>query len=381
MYHPLHFWTANGGKVIGMSGARPFHLSLLFLIVLFWASSCLGQDQQRSSSVTQFPSTTAGDPEPPQITGTVIDRSGAVIAGAQVTLTVEGQPKERMAVSNGAGQFLFSNVPGGHFQLTITSTGFAPQTFSGTLGPGQTDNLLPIMLDVGPAVTTVNVGVPQTEVAEEQMKIEEKQRVLAIVPNFYVSYIPNAAPLDTKQKFQLALRTVVDPYTLIIVGGIAGVQQAQGHFAGYGQGLEGYAKRYGAGYADTLTGTFLGNAVFPALLKQDPRYFYKGTGNMGSRTLYAISRAFICRGDNGREQPNYSFVLGALASGGISNLYYPPNDRNGAGLTFANAAFDVAGGAATNILQEFVIPKFTPRLHKKNQINSQTQNGSEAANP
>lgn len=368
-----------------MAGARSFHLSLLLCVTLVWTSSCLGQNRQQSSPATQLAHPAADGQGAPQqdgiVNGAVIDPSGAVIVGAQITLTIEGQSKKLTDMSDGAGQFSFSNVPPGDFQVTIISAGFAPQTFSGTVEPGQTLNLLPIMLDVSTAITSVRVGVPQTEVAEEQMKIEEKQRVLAIVPNFYVTYIPNAAPLDTKQKFQLALRTVVDPYTLIIVGGIAGVQQAQGHFAGYGQGLEGYAKRYGAGYADTLTGTFLGNAVFPSLLKQDPRYFYKGTGSTESRTLYAISRAFICKGDNGRRQPNYSFVLGALASGGISNLYYPDNDRNGAGLTFENAAFDVATGAATNILQEFVIPKFTPKLHKKNRTNSQTQNGSDRAKP
>jgi hypothetical protein len=223
------------------------------------------------------------------------------------------------------------------------------------------------MLSISQAVTSVNVGVPQVEVAEEQVKIEEQQRVLGVVPNFYVSYIANAAPLDGKQKFQLALRTVVDPFTFLFVGAVAGFQQMQGHFQAYGPGFEGYGKRYGANYADTVSGTFLGSALFPWLLKQDPRYFYKGTGSVRSRMYYAISRAVITKGDNRRWQPNYSAVLGDLASGGISNLYYPPNDRNGAGLTFANAALGLAGGAVGNVFQEFVVPKFMPK-HKKNQI-------------
>jgi len=208
------------------------------------------------------------------------------------------------------------------------------------------------------------VGVSQVEVAEEQLKVEEKQRVLGVLPNFYVSYIPNAAPLDAKQKFKLAAKTVVDPFTFVFVGGAAGVQQAQNHFRGYGQGAEGYAKRFGAGYADMVSGTFIGGAILPSLLKQDPRYFYKGTGSKPARFLYAIANAFICKGDNGRWQPNYSNMLGSLAAGGISNLYYPAQDRDGVGLTFENAAIGIGATGVANLFQEFVVRKLTPKLPK-----------------
>jgi len=116
---------------------------------------------------------------------------------------------------------------------------------------------------------------------------------------------------------------VIDPFTLVAVAGAAGVEQAQDHFAEYGQGAQGYAKRFGAGYADTASGVFIGAALLPSLLKQDPRYFYKGTGSTRSRALYAIANSFVCKGDNGRWQTNYSNILGSLAAGGISNLYYP----------------------------------------------------------
>jgi hypothetical protein len=152
----------------------------------------------------------------------------------------------------------------------------------------------------------------------------------------------------------------------VIVGGAAGVEQAQDHFKQYGQGSEGYAKRFGAGYADTVSGTFIGGAILPALLKQDPRYFYKGTGSMGSRALYAIANAIICKGDNRRWQANYSNILGSLAAGGISNLYYPANDRNGVGLTFENAGIGIMSTAVGNLFQEFVIKKLTPKTPKTN---------------
>src|SRR6202042_3601118 len=111
------------------------------------------------------------------------------------------------------------------------------------------------------------------------------------------------------------------------------IQQADNSFSGYGQGAQGYGKRYGAAYADFVTGTFLGSAVLPSVLKQDPRYFYKGTGSTRSRVLYAMANAVICKGDNGHWQADYSGILGALAAGGISNLYYPASSRSGAGLT------------------------------------------------
>jgi hypothetical protein len=190
--------------------------------------------------------------------------------------------------------------------------------------------------------------------------MEEKQRVLGSIPNFYVTYLPDPVPLNAKQKFELAWKTVLDPVTFLVVGGLSGVQQAQNHFRGYGQGAEGYGKRFGANYGDTVTGTFIGGAILASLLKQDPRYFYKGTGGVRARFLYAIANAVICKGDNKRWQANYSNILGNIASGGISNLYYPAQDRNGAELTFANAGIGIGSGAFTNLLQEFLLRKLTP---------------------
>jgi hypothetical protein len=102
--------------------------------------------------------------------------------------------------------------------------------------------------------------------------------------------------------------------------------------------------------------------VLPSLLKQDPRYFYKGTGSNRSRILYAIANSVICKGDNRHWQANYSNILGNLAAGGISNLYYPADDRNGAGLTFENAAIGIGATAIANLFQEFVVRKFTPKV-------------------
>ena len=260
------------------------------------------------------------------------------------------------------GQFSFSGASPGPFQLTIAKEGFATQSISGTLHPGETYNVPRIALALAPEKTEVQVVVPRVEIAEEQIKEEEKQRVLGFVPNFYVSYVPDAAPLNSKQKFELAWKTTLDPVTFVLTGAVAGVQQANNVFSGYGQGAQGYGKRFGADYADSVTNIFIGSAILPSLLKQDPRYFYKGSGSTRSRFLYAIANSVICKGDNGRWQANYSNVLGSLAAGGISNLYYPAQDRNGAALTFENAAIEIGASAAANLLQEFVIRKLTSNV-------------------
>jgi len=331
-----------------MGGGAGFALFSLYL--LLWGSPALAQSQQNS------PETVA----PGSISGTIVDPSGAAVAGAQVTLTRNDGTQTLGMLSGDDGQFSFTNVAPGSFQVTIAAEGFETNAISGTLHEGEIYSAPRTALTLASKKTEVRVDIPRVEVAEEQIKEEEKQRVLGIVPNFYVSYVPNAAPLTSKQKFKLAWKTMVDPVTFVLTGAVAGAQQANNVFKGYGQGAQGYGKRYGADYADAATSTFIGSAILPSILKQDPRYFYKGSGSARSRVLYAIANSVICKGDNGRWQANYSNILGSLASGGISNLFYPPQDRNGAGLTFENAAIEVGTTAVANLLQEFVIRKLTP---------------------
>jgi hypothetical protein len=284
-----------------------------------------------------------------------------------VKLTEDDRSQNQEVSSDDGGQFLFANVTPGPFQLTITLSGFATQSLSGVLSSGEVYTVPQTTLAIATATTEIRVVPTVVEVAEDEIKVEEKQRVLGVIPNFYVSYIPNAAPLNPKQKFELAWKTTVDPVTFGLTGAIAGIQQAQNDFSGYGQGAQGYAKRYGASYANLATETFIGGAILPSLLKQDPRYFYKGSGSKRSRILYAIANAVICKGDDGHWQANYSSILGSLAAGGISNLYYPANNRDGAELTFENALIGIGESAAANILQEFVVRRLTPSASKSQQ--------------
>jgi Carboxypeptidase regulatory-like domain len=298
------------------------------------------------------------------IMGTILDQSGAVAVGAKLKLTGENGAEIQEVVSGDNGQFSFSRVSAGHFQLSVSAPGFAPQIFSGELSPGQTFLVPAIKLPIERAETEVRVAEPAVEVAQIQIKQEEKQRALGFIPNFYVSYVPDAAPLNARQKFELAWKTAVDPITFVGAGVYAGLEQAGDRYPEYGQGLEGYAKRYGQGYASTVSGIFIGNAILPSVFKQDPRYFYKGSGTTRSRFIYAVSSSVICKGDNKRWQPNYSFILGSIATGGVSDALLPAKARGGPGLVFQNALIRIGQGSLGGILQEFVVRHLTPHANR-----------------
>ena len=201
--------------------------------------------------------------------------------------------------------------------------------------------------------------------AEEEVHRQEHQRILGLAPNFNTSNVKDAEPLSVKQKFELAAHSVTDPFTFLAAGFDALLSQAEDDFKGYGQGAQGYGKRFGASYLDSFDGTMIGNALFPALLKQDPRYFRQGTGSFRSRFFHAVMSTVECRNDNRKWAPNYSNVLGNLVAGGISNLYYPASDR-GVGLTFERAATVTGEGAIGSVFVEFWPDISRKMFHKKN---------------
>ena len=295
------------------------------------------------------------------INGTVIDQDGAVLEGAKIVLN--SGPFAAESESSSAGAFDFTSVPSGRFELTISAPGFASQTRLGTLQAGQ-DFIVPEIKMVVAATIEINVTQTREEIAERQIHVEEQQHLFGVVPNYYVSYVPDAVPLNARQKFQLGWKFTVNPVAFVTAAAFAGIEQARNTYSGYGGGAQGYFKRYGAAYANFVSGTFFGDVIFPSLLKQDPRYFYKGTGSNKSRLLHAIAHGIICKGDNGRWQPNYSSVLGSLAAGGLSNLYYPAANRNGIGLTFQNTAIGLGGSAIGGVVQEFLLHKVTTHSHE-----------------
>jgi hypothetical protein len=301
-------------------------------------------------------------PAPPSggsITGTVTDTDGAEVAGAHVTLQRNDTGSELTLTADATGSFSFAAVEPGTIKLTISSEGFATHVEDGVvLHSGEIYELPPVALKAA-ASTEVEVVFSRQDLAEEQLHAEEKQRVFGVIPNFYVSYDKDAVPLTTSQKFRLALRMSLDPVAFASSAVSAGFEQSVNEFSGYGQGVQGYAKRFGASYGDGFTSTLIGGAILPSILHQDPRYLYKGVGSIRSRALYAIASVVICKGDNGHWQPNYSNVFGNLAAAGISNIYYPSTDRNGARLTIGNSLLDTASGAIGALFEEFLIRKIS----------------------
>src|SRR5277367_2630852 len=340
-------------------------LRLQAVYLLFCSLPCLAQSQQRglvdAPVAAQSQSESLGT-----IGGTVLDPNGNFVVSAAIKLAREGNTPELELTSDQEGHFRFTGVPAGPFQVTITAEGFGIRQEVGVLHAGEALDMPRLSLSVTGATTEVQVRVTTYELAEEQIKVQETQRVLGVIPNFYVTYDPAALPLKPKQKFELAWKTSVDPVTFAATGAIAGVQQASDGFKGYGQGSQGYAKRFGANYADSFIGNMIGGAILPSILKQDPRYFYKGNGSKRSRVLYALANAVICKGDNGHWQLDYSGILGALAAGGISNLYYPASSRNGVQLTFENTLLGIAGSGIGNLFQEFLVRRLTP--HARDQL-------------
>ena len=361
---------------------RPSFSGVLVFILAFsfcLAQVALAQSVQHSSNddapITESTLTApADDPQQSaqttgEISGTIVDQAGALATGAQVQLTRPGQTQPQQVLSGDNGQFAFGNVAPGPFQITVTAPGFDSKTFSGTLNPGQVFIVPQIILPVAAATTEVKVGVSTEEVAEAEVQEQYKQKVLGFIPNYYATYVDHPAPLPTRLKYQLAWKSVTNPVTFLGVAMLAGIYQAGDQLSGYGQGMSGYGDRLGAAYGDVFLGTFIDSAIFPTLFHQDPRYWYKGTGTVKSRLVYALENAIICRGDNGKRQFNYSAVVGSFVTSGISYTYYPAANRGG-GLLVESALIRVAEGSLAGVFQEFVVKKLTPHL-KKNQAAQQ----------
>lgn len=181
-----------------------------------------------------------------------------------------------------------------------------------------------------PSIVTLKTAEIEPPTAEEQLKQQEKQRVFGVMATFNTTTNKDALPLTSGQKYQLFFKSASDPWPFLLAGFGAGIDQAENSFPEYGQGMMGYSKRFGAAYTDYFTGNLLGNAVLASLLKEDPRYFQKGTGSLSSRVLWAATSTVWCKRDDATWGPNYANVVGNLMGAAVSNLYYPASDRTAA---------------------------------------------------
>jgi len=183
-------------------------------------------------------------------------------------------------------------------------------------------------------------------------KPDDATRVVGVIPAFNVSNDINAPALTASQKFHLFTKTSKDPFNLIMPAINAVILSSGGVSSGYGSGFGGFAKKYGSSIADSISGNFFRLYAFPALLHEDPRYFRMDHGPVGKRTLHCFTSTVWTRTDDATFRFNWSKLLGTSASAGLSNAYYPAENR-GAKLTFSRIGLSYLMEVGTNSLKEF----------------------------
>jgi hypothetical protein len=223
---------------------------------------------------------------------------------------------------------------------------------------GEHFQLPDITLPIATAQADVTVTMTETKLAQVEVHDAEKQRVLGVFPNFYTSFVWNAAPMNAEQKFDLVAHATLDPVELVTTAIVAGIEQYRNTFPEYGTDADAYGKRYGAAFADDTIGKIIGRAILPSVLHQDPRYFVMGTGTTKARIRHAIAFGIFCRGDNGKSQINFSHLGGNAAAGAISTLYRPDTDSAGE-LAGLDVLLGIGGDAVQGLTREFLFRRFT----------------------
>jgi hypothetical protein len=306
----------------------------------------------------------APTPQSSSLLGIIADTDEASVPGATVSVDGPSSSEHRTATAGQDGSFTIQGLhPAVSYHVTVSAQGFDSWTSAPVvLTPGQQLELPEVKLTIADVDTSVN-AVDAGQLAIEQTHAEEHQRILGVIPNFYVSYDPRFAPMSTKLKYQLAFRTATDVVNIGAAAFIAGIDQAADTPA-YVEGTRGYFERFGANYTAGASDILLGAAVLPALLHQDPRYFYQGTGTTRSRIRHALASPFEAKGDNGQWQFNYSSIGGDLGASALTNLYYPSVNR-GAGLVFSNALLLTGGRMVSALAQEFLLSRYTTKVKTK----------------
>jgi hypothetical protein len=233
--------------------------------------------------------------------------------------------------------------------------------------PQQTTPDTPKKPDAPVDAGTTKKAEPQGKTKIERETGTVNDRILAVMPNYgTVENGKNLPPISSGQKYRLAAAGVFDYFAFPFNGALAAIDQAHNSPKSWGQGWGAYGKRYGASFADNGIATFMTTAVFPSLLHEDPRYYYRGQGSFSHRTFYSVSRLFVARTDSGHKRFNYSELFGNALAAGLSNTYHAPEDRTVGRNLGTFAMLDMWDGAS-NLLKEFwpdirrkVLKKDTP---------------------
>jgi Carboxypeptidase regulatory-like domain len=333
--------------------------SVILLLSAGWVS---GNRARAQSTVPDAPSALMEQSQgSATLSGVVKDVGGTPVGGASVELTGPLGNK-LVAVTDEDGEYEFEGLTVGRYVVSVKAEGLADGRAEVTVPSARGIEVPEFALKLEMVNSEVE-AVSQKEMAEIQLKEEEKQRVFGIIPNFYVAYDPNTVPLTGTQKFKLADRTAIDPITIASAALGAEINQALQTPVEWKQNWAGYGQRFGAVYAGTVVGVELSGAVFPAIFHQDPRYFYKGTGTTGERVHWALKQSIEQKGDNGKWQVGYSNMLGDVAASAVTVALYPHQNTNWGGTLAEDFALNIAGTAFGNLMEEFVVPKL--HLHKK----------------
>ena len=297
------------------------------------------------------------------IQGEVTDVHGGLVPGASVTLERLGHTSLRDTTSDSAGHFTFPNAPAGTYTVLVSAPDLKTLLSKPfVLRPGEHLELPTIALTIAPTTASVDVSADSSAVAEEELNRETRQRVLAIFPNFYTSFVYDAAPLNTRQKFKLSIRSLTDPVAFIGTAVTAGIETEQDTFPSWGQDAPSYGKRFAAAYGDELLSRMFSYSIYPSLFHQDPRYFYMGPSNkLSTRFWHAALSGVVTRGDNGHMEPNYSHMLGSASAGALSSVYHPASDSAGY-LEALNFGIGVGSHGVQALIREFILPRFTTHV-------------------
>ncbi len=203
---------------------------------------------------------------------------------------------------------------------------------------------------------------------------------MGVMATFNTTTNKDALPLSPGQKFQLFLKSSTDPWPFLLAGVVSGIGQANDSYPQWGQGVQGYAKRYGAAYSDAFIGNFFGNAVLPSLLHEDPRYFQMGKGNPAKRVLWAASSTFWCRRDNGKWGPNYANVGGNLIGSAIARAYYPASERTVGETISDGITVSVEGIVGAEVIEFWPdIARHMKRKHDEKLARQAAESGAQGA--
>jgi hypothetical protein len=203
-----------------------------------------------------------------------------------------------------------------------------------------------------PAASSAPAPASQAPLQPGQTQEPPDKRVFGVLPNYRTANETAVyTPITVKQKFAIGAKDSFDYPLVLLAGALAGLGQLTNQHPAFGQGLAGFGRRLGTGYADQAIGNMMTEAIFPSLLREDPRYFRRGYGSIGSRTWYALTRVMVTRTDSGGTRFNFSEWVGNATGVAISNAYYP--DDHTAASASVKLIEQVGTDAVSQVLKEF----------------------------